>query len=114
MRAASSSQYAQRAGTTYDVIPMTGLATLEKSLALPARHDLVEESLLGPSVVQVVLDDIAPERGASDRPRLQGGNGIAQRRREPLGIALVGVPFERGRRLESLLDPVEPGCDQRR
>ncbi len=36
------------------------------------------------------------------------------RRREPLGVRLVGVALQRRRRLQPLLDPVEAGRDHRR
>src|SRR5438046_1782578 len=94
-------------------MPTTGLTTFEESLAFPAGDDLVEQPLLGVTVVQVVVDDLVAERGARDMPLLERGDRLAQRRREALGIRLVGVPLERRRQLELLLDPVQPRRKQR-
>src|ERR687891_648882 len=115
MRAAGSSQAPQRTpGSAYDVIPMRGLATLEHPLALVAGHDLVEEALLGTSVVEVVLDDVVPERSSRHRPALERVDRLAQRVGEALGVRLVGVAFEGRWQLELVLDPVEAGCEQGR
>src|SRR5215211_1723210 len=91
---------------------MTGLATLEQALALVAGHDLIVEPLLGAGEVQVVVDDVVAERAARDRPLLERGYRLAQRRRKALGIGFVGVALEGRGRLELLLDPVEPRRDQ--
>src|SRR5579862_490332 len=89
-------------------------ATLEQPLALPGRDDAVEQPLLGPAVVQVVLDDGVAEGLTCDVPRLERRDRLAKRRREPLRIRLVRVALERRRQLEGLLDAVQPGGDQRR
>src|SRR5438874_5900453 len=94
-------------------MPTIGLATFEESLPFPAGDDLVEEPLLGAAVVQVVLDDLVAERGARDVPLLERRDRLAQRRREALGVRLVGVPLERRRQLELLLDPVQPSREER-
>src|SRR5687767_4371730 len=118
MSAAGASQTPQRACSAYAVIPMTGrtatsLPALEEPLALVAGDDLVEEALLGARVVQVVVDDVVAERRARHRPLLERRDRLAQGVREALGVRLVRIPFERGRQLELVLDPVEPGREER-
>src|SRR5262245_33237606 len=112
--AASSSQAPNVAGVRYVVMPTTGLATLVQPLALPARHDPIEDCLLRAGVVQIVIDDVVAERGASHCPALQSGDRLPQRRREPIGRRLVRVPLERRRKLQRLLDPMKPGGEHRR
>src|SRR5256714_8504517 len=113
-RTASSSQAPNRARVRYVVTPTTGraLATLEHPLALVARDDLVEEPLLDARVVEVVVDHVVSERGARERPLLEGGRRLAQRRGEPLRARLVRVAVGRRRQLELLLDPVQAGGEQ--
>src|SRR3954464_14498196 len=89
-------------------------ATLEQPLALVAGDDLVEQPLLRARVVEVVVDDVVAERAPRERSLLERRDRLAQRRREPLRVRLVGVALERRRRLEPLLDPVDPGGEQRR
>src|SRR6266550_1677184 len=93
-------------------MPTTGLTTFEQALPFPAGDDLIEEPLLGAAVVQVVVDDLVAERGARNVPLFERRDRLAQRRREALGIRLVGVPLERRRQLELLLDPVQPRREQ--
>src|SRR5918992_1519679 len=93
-------------------MPMTGLPTLEEPFALVAGDDTVEDCLLRSCVVQVVVDDVIAERSTRDRSRLERGYRFAERPGEPLGVRLVGVALERRRRLEALLDPVQPGRNQ--
>src|SRR5579862_4509708 len=95
-------------------MPTSGLATLEEPLALPGRDDAVEEALLGPAVIQVVLHDLVAERSASDLPGLECCDRVAQRRRKALRVRLICVPLERRREFEALLDPVQTRGDQRR
>src|SRR5947209_8800484 len=114
MSAASRFQYPQRASVTYVVIPTAGLATLEHPLPLIAGHRLVEQPLLGARVVQVVVDDLVAEKLARDRALLEARDRLAQRVREPLRIRGVRVSLERGPELELVLDPVQPGGEQRR
>src|SRR5579864_5672352 len=113
MSAASSSQCPHDAGSTYVVTPTRGLATLEHPLPLVARDRLVEEPLLRPRVVQVMLDDLVAEQRARDRPALEPLDRVAQRVREALDIGLIRVPLERRSELEALLDAVEPRREQR-
>src|SRR5579862_6028022 len=114
MSAASSSQCPHDAGSTYVVMPTTGLATLEHPLPLVRRDDLVEEALLGARVVQVVVDDLVAEERARDRSLLERRGRVAQRVREALDVRFIRVALERGPELEPLLDSVEPGGEQRR
>src|SRR5436309_15353785 len=95
-------------------MPMIGLATLEKLLSFIAGDGLVEQTLLGPAVVEVVVDDLVAEGISRERPFLQRRDRFAQRRGEALRIRLVGVALERGRQLELGLDPVPPGPEQGR
>src|SRR5215218_3691576 len=98
MSAASSSQTPKRANVRYVVTPITGrLATLEHPLALVAGHRFVEEPLLGARVVEVVVDDVVPERGAGHHPAVEGGYCLAEGVGEALGVRLVGVPLQRWR-----------------
>src|SRR5580765_3743367 len=62
MSAASSDHAPHFAGSTYVVMPTTGLATLEHPLPLVTRDHLVEQLLLGARVVQVVVDDLVAEQ----------------------------------------------------
>src|SRR5829696_4993135 len=87
--------------------------TLEHALALVARDDLVEHSLLRPRVIQIVIDDLVAERGPCDRALLERLDRLAQRVWKALRVRLVRVPLERRWQLEPFLDPVEPGGDQR-
>src|SRR4051794_6559770 len=109
--AASSSHAPNRAGVTYVVMPTTGLATLEQPLAFPARHRRVEEPLLDARVVQVVLDDVVAEYVTRHRAHLERGDRLAQRRRKPLRVRLVGVALERRARVEPRGDAVQPCRD---
>src|SRR6478752_8539787 len=95
-------------------MPMTGLATLEQTLPLVGRHDLVEEALLGARVIQIVVDDIVAQSRPRHRSSLELSDCLAQRRWEALRIRFVGVPFQSGRKLEPLLNPVQAGRDQSR
>src|SRR5437764_2351682 len=95
-------------------MPMTGLATLVQALALVAGDDLVEQALLCPRVVQIVVDDVVAERGPGHRPPLQRLDCLTERRRKALRIRLVRVPLQRRGQLEALLDTVEAGRDQGR
>src|SRR6187551_3957008 len=104
--ATSSARFARSVAVTSD--------PLEVPLPFPVRDEAVKEPLLGARVVEVVVDDLVPERGARHRPRLERGDRVAQRRREPLRVGLVCVALERRRRLEVLLDPVQARRDQRR
>src|SRR3954452_12583301 len=99
------------AGLTTVRVP---LPTLEQSLALVAGDDAVEELLLGARVVEVVVDDVVAERRPRDLALLERGDRLAQRRREALRVGHVGVPLERRRRIEHLLDPVQARREQRR
>src|SRR5918994_7433584 len=94
-------------------MPIRGLATLEQSLPFVARHDLVEDPLLGVRVVEVVVDDVVAERAAGEGALLERADRLAQRVREALGIRLVRVALEPRRWLEPALEAVEPGGDQR-
>src|SRR5260221_1905295 len=114
MSAASSVQLPHDASSTYVVMPTKGLATFEHPLALVARHGLVEETLLGTRVVQVVVDDLVAEQRACNRAALEPRDRVAQRAREPLDVGLVRVPNERRPELELLLDAVEARGEQRR
>src|SRR5947209_2929788 len=113
MSAASSVQLPQDASSTYVVMPTSGLATLEHPLPLVTRHDLVEETLLGACVVQIVIDHLVAEQRARDRTALEPGDRLAQRVREALDIGLVGIPLERRPEFELLLDAVKAGGEQR-
>src|SRR5712672_3563019 len=112
MSAASSFQWPQDAGSTYVVMPTTGLATLEHPLPLVGRHDLVIEPLLGARVIQIVIDDLVTEQRARHRSVLESRGRVAQRARETLDIGLVRVAFEGRPELELLLDAVQPGREE--
>src|ERR1051326_6494029 len=114
MSAASRFQYPQCASVTYVVIPTTGLATLEHPLPLVARHGLVEQLLLGARVVEVMVDDLVAEQRARNRALLEARDRLAQRMREALRVGDVRVTLERRPELELVLDPVQPGGEQRR
>jgi hypothetical protein len=58
-----------------------------------------------------VVDDSVAERGAGHGAGFERGDRLAQRRREAIGIGLVGIAVERRRRLELVLDPMEPCGD---
>src|SRR5918911_2555666 len=100
MSAAAARQCDQLASSTYVVMPISGLATLEHPLPLVARHDLVEEPLLRAGVVQVVVDDLVAERGPRDRAGLERRDRLAQRGGEALRVGDVGVALQRRRQLE--------------
>src|SRR5450755_4469535 len=110
----SSSQSPNFATVTYAVIPTTGLATFEQPLALPARDGLVEQPLLGASVVQVMVDHLVTQGSARHRPGFERGDGLPQRRWKPRRIRLVRVSLERRRQLQPVLEPIEPRRKQRR
>src|SRR5260370_29737221 len=114
MSAASSVQLPHDASSTYVVMPIKGLATLEHPLPLVTRHDFVEQPLLGARVVQVVVDHLVAEQRARERTALEPRDRVAQRMREALDIGFVGVPHEGGAELELLLDAVETRGEQRR
>src|SRR6266540_1855554 len=95
-------------------MPMTGLATLVQTLALVAGDGLVEQPLLRPRVVQVVVDDVVAERRTGHAAAFECVDRLAERRRKALGAGFVRVALERRRRLQLLLDPVQPCGDQRR
>src|SRR5438067_2062874 len=113
MSAASSCQWPQDAGSTYVVMPIRGLATLEHALALVGGHGLVEQVLFGARVVEVVVDHIVPEQPAGDAARLEPGDRVAECVRKSLHVGLVRVPLERWFELELLLDSVQPGGQER-
>src|SRR3990170_908845 len=94
---AGSRQTPQLASWAYEVMPTTGLATLEEPLPFVARDDPVEELLLGARVVEVVVDHLVAEGAARHHPALERGDRLPQRVREPLGVRLVGVALERWR-----------------
>src|SRR3954453_18487709 len=94
-------------------MPTTGLATLEHPLPLVLRYDLVEQTLLGARVVQVVVDHLVAEQRTCHSPALEPRDRLAHRRRKALDIGLVRVPLEGRPQLELLLDPVEARCKQR-
>src|SRR6202035_4375176 len=102
MSAASSFQWPQDAGSTYVVMPTTGLATLEHPLSLVRRHDLVEKPLLGARVVEIVVDDLVPEQRARHRPALEALDRLAQGAGETLDVGLVRIALERRPELELL------------
>src|SRR4051794_15666767 len=102
------------AGTRYVVMPTTGLPTLVQPLPFPVRDHAVERRLLGPRVVQVVVDHVVAERGTRDRSLLETRDRLAQRRREPLDRRLVRIALEGRWRLQLLLDPPEARGDRRR
>src|SRR2546429_8922946 len=58
--------------------PGQRLAALEEPLAFVRRHDLVEERLLGPGVVQVVLEDVVAEGGAGHAAALWVADRLTQ------------------------------------
>src|SRR4029078_6642442 len=87
---------------------------LEIAPSLPVGDVPIEEPLLGARIVDVVVDDLVAERRSRDRPLLERGDPFAHRARKPLCARLVGVPLERRREPELVLDPVEPGRDHRR
>src|SRR5262249_3615416 len=97
--AAGSRQYPHAASSTYVVIPTTGLvpgsATLEHPLALVTGDDLVEEPLLRPCVVEVVVDDLVAEDPVRHRPALERRDRIPERMREAPDVRLVRVALER-------------------
>src|SRR5436853_4187808 len=85
--AVSISQSPKFAAVKYVVIPTIGrsaLPTFEQPLPLVAGDDLVEEPLLDASVVDVMVDNRVAERRARNRPFLERGHGLAERRGEPL------------------------------
>src|SRR5207248_3869754 len=86
--------------------PMTGLATLIQALAFITRDDLVEQTLFRPRVVQVMVDDVVPERSACHRPLLERVDRLTESRGKALRVRLVRVPLERRGQLEPLLDAV--------
>src|SRR5258708_23090966 len=112
MSAASSCQLPHDAGSTYVVIPTTGLATFEHPLPLVARDHLVEQTLLRARVVEVVIDDLVAEELPGDRPLLERRDRVAERVREAPHVGLVRVALERGPELELLLDPVQARAQQ--
>src|SRR5438552_16205211 len=96
MRAAGSLQAPHAAGSTYVVMPTTGLATLVHPLALVIRHDGIEQPLLRTRVVQVMVDHLVAEQRACDRPALEPVDRFAERVREALDVGgLVRVALER-------------------
>src|SRR5256885_11792184 len=116
MRAAGSFQAPHAAGSTYVVMPTTGLrsATLVHPLALVIRHDGIEQPLLRTRVVQVMVDHLVAEQRACDRPAFEPLDRLAEGVREALDVGLVRVALERRPELELLLDPVQAGCEERR
>src|SRR5689334_24563973 len=103
MSAAGSVQCPHDACSTDVVMPMTGLATLEHPAALVIGHGLVEEPLLRPSVVQVVIDDLVAEDLPRGAAALEPVGRVAQRVREALDVGLVRVPLECRPELELIL-----------
>ena len=90
------------------------LSSLEHSPPLVVRHGLVEEALLGTRVVKVMVDDLVAEGGPRRRSALERLDRLVERRREARGVRFVGVPLERRRQLELVLDAVQAGGEQRR
>src|SRR6185312_12248537 len=78
--------------------PVTGSGPLEIALALPVGDVPIEEPLLGPRVVEVVVDDLVAEGRPGDAALLQRRDRLPQRRREA----------------QLVLDPVDAGGDHRR
>src|SRR4029077_11066791 len=60
-----------------------------------------------------VVDHLVAEQRSRDRPALEPRDRLAQRRREALDVGLVGIALERRPSLETLLDAVEAGGEQR-
>src|SRR5262249_33776814 len=88
---------------------------LEEPLPLVARHRLVEQALLGPRVVEVVVDDVVAERLAGHAGALELVDRLSERRRDPRDVAaLVGVPLDLRRGVELVVDPVQARRDHRR
>src|SRR6185503_19828818 len=88
------------------------LDALEVAEEFPVGDGLVECLLLEPAVVQVVLDDLRPERRARRRGPIEFVEGLAQRLRhlgEPR--VLVRITLVEGRRLELLRQSVKPRGD---
>ena len=80
------------------------LAALEQPLALPAGDYLATELLLGPAVVEVVVDDLVAD--AVNAIHTVFESAIAsQGRREAGGVALVGVPLRAAAAVEGVLIP---------
>src|SRR5213595_3525573 len=87
---------------------------LEVPLQLPARDHLVEGLELEPRRVQVVLVDFLAEGFASHLALLERRHRLAQRARHLRQAAvLVRVAVVEGRRLELLVDAMEPRRDGR-
>src|SRR5215211_6627391 len=124
LRLASASQAPQRTRSSAALIPITGpvittgspaSAALEHPAPLVVRDHLVEQALFGPTVVEVVLPDGVAEGPLGEVARLPEVDRLAQRRGERLRLGLlVGVADELRPRVDSVLDPVEPGGEQRR
>src|SRR5687767_4136397 len=79
---------------------------LEPPDALPVGDGGVEGLELDPGVVEVVVDDLLPERLTGD-----GGAGkrvarIAERARDVALVRRVGVALEGGLELQLVVDPV--------
>src|SRR6478735_3131262 len=92
----------------------TGSGALEVALSFPVGDVPIEQPLLGARVVEVVVDDLVAERGAGDGALFQRVDRVEHRAREAVGARLVRVSLECGREPQLVLDPVEPGRDDRR
>src|SRR5439155_3432333 len=91
------------------------LGALEEALPLVARHRLVEETLLGPRVVQIVVDHLVAEGLAGYARALELVDRLPERRGDTSQVGvLVRVPFELGRRLQLVVDSVEARSEHRR
>src|SRR5213080_3969530 len=85
----------------------SSLPTLEEPLPLVGRHHLVEQRLLGPRVVQVVVDHVLAERLARHLAVLEAPDRVPQRVREALHVRLVSVALELGGQGQVLLDAAQ-------
>src|SRR5918995_6111891 len=92
-----------------DTADVPRLAPLEHPRALVVGDHLVEQPLLRPPVVQIVLPYRLAERPLGELAALPQIDRLAQRRRERLGLAcLVGVALQLGPGVGPVLDPVQP------
>src|SRR5207247_6097803 len=90
-----------------------GSSPFEEAGALVLRDDPVELRLLGPRVVEVVVDHVLAQRVARHLALLERADRLAERVREALHVGLVRVAREGRRELELVLDSVQPGREQR-
>ena len=85
-----------------------------RSASLPVGHRRVEGGLLGSGRVDVVLDQDPGPRGPSCSPRTHRWHRAAASGRRRQRICCVGIPDERRRRIDLLLDPALPLAARRR